>query len=421
MTPTEPSTPLLNALGLYAVAHVERLLLYAPLASVTAETDADELQACEYAAQGGNLPDQLRELVGAHPRRPGSPDDIDAISILINQKCNFTCRYCYSAGGRSKAELPDELFGPLTEWFVSRRRLEASGAKELSVTFSGGGDPTLSMPKLRRLVGMLRTKSAAEGVPLRIGLVCNGSLLAEPDIDFIAANIDDMVISFDVLEDVHNAQRSHYAVVADTIRALCARGIDIGLRSTVTALNVGRLTEMVEELHHSFPACRRLAAEAVLAPDMWPTAEALGEFYDTFAEEYFKARERAKELGLELGNTIELSAEGLKARACVGKVVVTPEGRLTACSRVATEGDTAFNHFVFGELTPEGVECDYDRYAEIMADNAYSHPECRSCVARWHCGGGCALARRLYTPEAMGLHCRLTRQILKKRLFNELD
>lgn len=408
-------------MGLYAVAHGERLLLYAPLAGVTAETDTDELLDWEYAAQGGNFPEELNHLISSHPRRAPGPDDIESISILLNQKCNFTCRYCYSAGGRSKAELPDELFGPLTEWFVSRRRLEASGADELSVTFSGGGDPTLSMPKLRRLVGMLRAKSAAEGVPLRIGLVCNGSLLAEPDIDFIAANIDDMVISFDVLEDVHNAQRSHYSTVADTIRALCARGIDVGLRSTVTELNVRRLTEAVEELHRRFPTCRRLAAEVVLAPELWPSDDALRDFYDTFAEEYFKARERAEELGIELGNTIELSADGVKSRACVGKVVVTPEGRLTACSRVATDGDTAFNHFVFGELTPSGVVCDCDRYTEIMAENAYSHPECRGCFARWHCGGGCALARRLYSPGAMALHCRLTRQILKKRLFDELD
>ena len=408
-------------MGFYAVAHGERLLLYAPLAGVTAETDADELLDWEYAAQGGNFPDELSNLIAAHPRRAPGPDAIESISILINQKCNFTCRYCYSAGGRSKAELPDELFEPLTEWFVSRRRLEASGADELSVTFSGGGDPTLSMPKVRRLIGMFRARAAAEGMPLRVGMVCNGSLLAEADIDFIAANIDDMVVSFDVLEDVHNAQRSHYAVVADTIRTLCARGIDVGLRSTVTALNVNRLTETVEELHRSFPACRRLAAEVVLSPELWPSYDALREFYDTFAEEYFNARKRAKELGIELGNTIELSADGVKSRACVGKVVVTPEGRLTACSRVATEGDTAFNHFVFGELTPDGVACDYDRYAEIMADNAYSHPECRSCFARWHCGGGCSLARRLYSPEAMRLHCRLTRQILKKRLFDELD
>ena len=47
-------------MGLYAVAHGERLLLYAPLAGVTAVTDADELEACEYAAQSGNLPDELR-------------------------------------------------------------------------------------------------------------------------------------------------------------------------------------------------------------------------------------------------------------------------------------------------------------------------------------------------------------------------
>lgn len=56
-------------MGFYAVAHGERLLLYAPLAGVTAETDADELLDWEYAAQGGNFPDELSNLIAAHPRR----------------------------------------------------------------------------------------------------------------------------------------------------------------------------------------------------------------------------------------------------------------------------------------------------------------------------------------------------------------
>ena len=407
-------------MGFYAVAHGERLLLYAPLAGVTAETDADELLDWEYAAQGGNFPDELSNLIAAHPRRaPARRHRIDFDTHQPKVQLHLPLLLLSRRPQQSRtARRALRTAYRMVRKPTAPRSLEAD---ELSVTFSGGGDPTLSMPKVRRLIGMFRARAAAEGMPLRVGMVCNGSLLAEADIDFIAANIDDMVVSFDVLEDVHNAQRSHYAVVADTIRTLCARGIDVGLRSTVTALNVNRLTETVEELHRSFPACRRLAAEVVLSPELWPSYDALREFYDTFAEEYFNARKRAKELGIELGNTIELSADGVKSRACVGKVVVTPEGRLTACSRVATEGDTAFNHFVFGELTPDGVACDYDRYAEIMADNAYSHPECRSCFARWHCGGGCSLARRLYSPEAMRLHCRLTRQILKKRLFDELD
>lgn len=405
--------------NLYTVeADSGRIFLYAPLSGIIAETSHEELCKFEKMMSHGVIPPELNEIVrGDSVTEDIMPDVTSELTILINQRCNFACKYCYSANGRSNAELPESLFEPLTNWFID----PAKRGKRLSVTFSGGGDPTLSIDKVRKLVTTMQAKASAVGVNIDFGMVCNGSRINPCDIDFIKKNFANLVISFDVIPEVHNAQRSHYSVVVDTIRKLIDAGVKFGLRSTITRLNVDRMVEMIEVLHRDLPECKSIAAEAVLSPEMWSDNTDLALFYSRFATNYFKAQQLAENYGITLGNTIEISSDGLKARACEGKVVVTPEGQLTACSRIASPGDNHFDDFVFGRVTDKGITYDAEKYQGITRMRAENFAECHGCFARYHCGGGCMLTRLAYSEEQMRLHCEFTRQILKQKLFNELD
>lgn len=414
--------PHLNSVGLWPVDAYGRKYLYAPIAGMIAESGTSEIDNFELRMSSGEMPDELRPLV-ASCNNAGilDPEQTPELTILINQRCNFACKYCYSANGRSNSELNIELFRVLSDWFVRNERLEASGAKKLKVTFSGGGDPTLSMDKVRRLVEMMRIIAESKNIPIAFGMVCNGSRIQTEDISFLRDSIEDIVISFDVIPEVHNAQRSHYHIVAETMRKLTDSGVKYGLRSTITPLNVERMEEMIETLHQDFPQCRSIAAEVVFDPNMWNNETELLNFHDRFVDSFYKARQLADRYDISLGNTIEISSDGLKARACEGKVVVTPDGKLTACSRVATPGDHKYNDFLFGEVTTDGVIYDKAKYNEIMSVNADRFEECGGCFARYHCGGGCMLARLSYSSAQMKLHCDLTRKMLKHSIFYELD
>jgi radical SAM protein with 4Fe4S-binding SPASM domain len=414
--------PHLNATGLWPVEAYGRKYLYAPLVGMIVEAEISEIDNFELSMSSGEMPDELRPLVTNY-NNTGilSPEQTSELTILINQRCNFACKYCYSANGRSSSELNIELFPVLSDWFVRNERLDASGAKQLNVTFSGGGDPTLSMDKVRRLVEMMSVTAESKNIPITFSMVCNGSRIQTEDISFIRDNIENIVISFDVIPEVHNAQRSHYHIVAETMRKLSDNGVKYGLRSTITPLNVGRMEEMIETLHKDFPQCRSIATEVVFDSKMWNTETELLDFYDRFFDSFFKAQQLADRYDISLGNTIEISSDGLKTRACEGKVVVTPDGKLTACSRVATPGDHKYNDFLFGEVTTDGVTYDKVRYDEIMSVNADRFKECDGCFARYHCGGGCMLLRLSYSPAQMKLHCNLTRKILKHKIFYELD
>jgi len=416
------SRKILDNFGLFPIRHKDRDYLYAPLAGVIAETDNVEIESLCSLLNRGEMPDELAALCGGQePELPPMPDALPEITILVNQRCNFSCRYCYSANGRSSAELDEALFDSIVNWFVTPERLDKSQANHLSVTFSGGGDPMLSFGKVKKLIEKFEVRADFFGISVDFGLVCNGSLLEDKAIDFLVAHVDNIVISFEVLEDVHNAQRSHYSTVARTIRAFCDKGTEIGLRATITELNVDRMSEMVETLAREFPNCRSIAMEAVLSSALWKNREALHGFYARFVDNYFRTKRKGAKLGISVGNTVEMSGNGIKSRACPGKMSIAPDGTLTACSRVAAPGDSFFSDFTFGKVDKEGVRIDTVRYREIMDVRADNIAVCRSCFARYHCGGGCMLARLSYDNGQMEEYCNFTRAMLLNTLMYELD
>lgn len=344
-----------------------------------------------------------------------TPADIESMYVLLNQKCNFSCKYCYSSMGRSNEELSEDVLRTALDFFVIPER-----GKQLNLIFTGGGDPLLSFQRLRYAVQYARERARVHDIGLNISVVSNGSLISDEEEIFFRDSDIDIIISFDVIEEVQNAQRSHYDVVSATIDKLIANRICPGIRSTVTPLNVSRMVEMVETLHQKFPKLRFIALEAVLNDNLFPTIDDYVQFNADFVENYYKAVDRGEEIGVEVGNTIHNSVQKLVQRGCSGKFVLTSDASLTACSRISTIGDPFYDYFKYGNVTADGVKWDSNRYSELMDENVNKYDECRNCVARLHCGGGCLLARKGQSPEYFKANCSfmvaMTREALKRKI-----
>lgn len=414
----------LNSKSIFIVPHPAGSghWLYAPLAGIIAEISSEEAAGFERQLAEGICPDELSGIIegGTQPAPVAMPEEIGELVILLNQRCNFSCSYCYSKKGRNGAELDSGSLRAAIGWFVTPRRA-ARNNNELNITFSGGGDPTLSFEKIRECVALARGMAANIGATLTTGLVCNGSLLGQPEIEWMKENIDDIVVSCDIIKEVHDAQRSDFSTVAGTINQLCAQGVAPGIRTTITPLCVERMEEMVDTLHSLFPRCRSVAMEAVLSDALWKDGDELASFYNSFASNLLKAIRRGKKSGITVGNTLMRSADALKSRSCTGKVAVSPEGHLTACSRISAKGDDHFDNFVFGRIENGILHYSEEAYARIMAGHDISREECSRCFARYHCGGGCALARLSYSPDKMAAYCDFVRNLTLNALTYELD
>lgn len=393
----------------------EEVLIYAPLAGLALRTSSEEAENIKKAAFGLLSTQESVDAWNMLRAKDSvlvcsSPIDIDEMTILLNQRCNFSCTYCYSALGRSKAELNTARIHQVLDFFVKRSR-----GLHLKLVFSGGGDPLLSFDKFQEAVNYAEKLAIKQEIALAIGLVTNGSTLTDDQINFLKDHEVEMVLSFDILKDVHDKQRSHFDTVADTLLRIANAGLPFGLRSTITPLNVNRQCEMVETLHKDFPQVMSAAFEAVLSRELFETIEEQTAFYKDFVNGFFQARSLGECYGIEISNTIFNSVGCRKLRACPGKLVVTPDGILSACSRISSDKEPHYNLFQYGHIDSSGVIVDEDKYNWLMSQNALLYKDCSGCIAQWHCGGGCLLARKVLA-ERMPVYCSFMRQMIVETL-----
>lgn len=411
--------PLLNSKDIFAYPHEDGYLLYAPLTSTVAFVGEADIMDMEENLRNGVADEMLEGIISdeSEPILTVLPwEKQTELTILLNQKCNFSCSYCYSKNGRDHTVLNIDVIRSVLDQFISPER-----GNSLSIVFSGGGDPVLSFDVFRESVVYAREVAERHGIDVEIGVVTNGSTLKQEYIDFITANNIGLVISYDILKDVHNSQRSHFDVVAATLDLLCEQGVQVGIRSTITPLNVERMEEMVEELSRRFPKIKGAAFEPVLNRELFPTASSLRDFYDSFANHIFLAIERGNQLGVTIGNTIVNNVDANKVRACLGKIVITPQGELTACSRLSSPKESYYADFFYGKATAAGgFVIDSARYNRIISHDVGSHNECQSCLAKYHCSGGCLLARKTLPSDYIDAYCCFNREIVKRVLLSKM-
>lgn len=392
-------------------------LVYAPLSGVVLHASAEELRQLEWDVAYKNFTGLVAAILSVDnmPAKVQYPEKLTELTILVNYICNFSCTYCYSAHGRSGVSIDSAVMKNMIDYFINPER-----GRRLQIVFSGGGDPILSFDKVREAIMYACTLADDKGIKLEIGLVTNGSTMTVGQMEFIRKYGIDLVISFDILERVQNAQRSQYNVVFRTIRQLIDCGICPGIRTTVTPYNVGLQSEMVEELHCSFPEIRSAAFEVVLNMEMFANSDELDRFYSDFIEKYFQAVALGKTYDMVIGNTIFNNVDALKERNCLGKLVLTPEGCLTACSRISSPKENHFSTFEYGRVTSTQIDIDKNKYDYLMNLNVQHYPECAACIAKWHCSGGCLLARLSYSPDAEAAYCRLMQRMTAETLERKM-
>ncbi|MGL4434923.1 MAG: radical SAM protein, partial [Giesbergeria sp.] len=183
----------------------------------------------------------MRELAqaqatGTYPaparRGSGQPPGPVVIWNLI-RRCNLTCKHCYalSADHDYEGELStQEVFGVMDDLKAYR----------VPVLILSGGEP-LMRPDIFEIA------ERARDMKFYTGLSTNGTLIDEPRADRIATlGFDYVGISLDGLRETHDFFRrldGAFDRSLAAVRYLHQRGVKVGLRFTMTAMNA-----------HDFPA-----------------------------------------------------------------------------------------------------------------------------------------------------------------------
>ncbi len=168
---------------------------------------------------------QYPEAAFARRGSGGAPGPVVIWNLI--RRCNLTCKHCYalSADHDYEGELStSEVFGVMDDLKGYR----------VPVLILSGGEP-LMRPDIFEIA------ERAKAMKFYTGLSTNGTLIDEAMADRVAATGFDYVgISLDGLQPTHDKFRrldGAFDRSLAAVRHLHARGVKVGLRFTMTAMN----------------------------------------------------------------------------------------------------------------------------------------------------------------------------------------
>ncbi|MBQ3669701.1 MAG: thioether cross-link-forming SCIFF peptide maturase [Clostridia bacterium] len=348
--------------------------------------------------------------------------DIKALCLHVAHTCNLNCSYCFASQGKYHGERA------LMSFEVGKRALdfliESSGNHHnLEVDFFGG-EPLMNWDVCKKLVAYARSIEEKHNKHFRFTLTTNGMLIDDDVIDFSNKEMDNVVLSLDGRQEVHDRLRVDYAgkgsyarIVPKFQKFVQKRGDkSYYMRGTYTRHNLDFMNDIRHMLDLGFT---ELSMEPVVCAPGDPEAlkeedlPVLFEQYELLAKEMIKRRREGKPftfyhymLDLEGGPCIYKRIAGCGSGT--EYMAVTPWGDLYPCHQFV--GD---EKFLLGNIW-DGVKNDEVRN-EFKLVNAYARPECRDCWAKLYCSGGCAANACHATGSIRGVY-KYGCELFKKRM-----
>ncbi len=367
--------------------------------------DAGEtlFKACETALDGGTTAeiDSLLQRLGLDAApfiddEPLQAPPLHALSLAIAQKCNLGCTYCYAQQGEF-GSAPKNMSLEAAEAAVDLLIDNAEPGARLNLAFLGG-EPLVNRTVLQAATLHAKKKAKERGATITFSITTNATLLSQADADFFEEHGFAVTVSLDGAREAHDKLRPYrngrgsFDTIMRKLQPLLAaqRKMQVTARVTVTPDNLDlrdTLDTFIAAGFYSVGFSPMLASpngNGEMRPD---DLEIMLEGMIDCGHEF----ERKVLAGepypfANMQNALKEIRRGTHrpypCGAGAGYLGVSADGDLSACHRFV--GDEAGG---MGSLT-NGV--DMERQADWLANRHVHRQEpCRSCWARYLCGGGC--------------------------------
>ncbi len=371
--------------------------------------DVDEELAAQLAAaragatsgpHAADVPALLRQLgLDGDPfvdDRALETPPLRALSLAVAQKCNLGCAYCYAEQGSfggPAVNMPREVALRAVDLLFA----DATPGEPVTLAFLGG-EPLINRSVVHAATERAARRAAEMGAAVKFSITTNGTLLTAADGDFFEHHAFAVTVSLDGVREVHDrlrplrSGRGSYERILSNVMPLLERQrrMQVSARVTVTPLNLElprTLEHLIELGFHSVgfsplissPTGAGEMSRADLAA-MLDQMVACGERF----ERHVIAGGRYPFANM-VNAMHELHRGSHRPYPCgagAGYLGVSAQGDLAACHRFVGDAEGAM-----GRLD-EGV--DRDRQARwLERRHVHRQEPCRSCWARYLCGGGC--------------------------------
>jgi uncharacterized protein len=361
---------------------------------------ADQFRAAMNARDSVGLEQMLIELgldaPAAIDDRPLENPPTHALSLAVAQKCNLGCTYCYAQqgtfGGAAKAmscETARRSVDLLLDGHLPGSRV--------TLAFLGG-EPLANRRVVRDATFYAAERALSQGVAAQFSITTNGTLLTEDDAEFFEEHGFAVTISLDGSREEHDRLRpfrdgsGSYDRILARARPLLnrQRRMQVSARVTVTPSNLNlpaTLDELIGLGFHSVGFSPLLRSPSGLEEmDATQLARMLENLIACGLAFERRLLRGERYPFLNMVNALrELHRGTHRPYPCgagAGYFGVSADGDLAACHRFVDDPDG-----VMGDIAT-GI--DRARQNTWLAERHVHFQEpCKSCWARYLCGGGC--------------------------------
>ncbi len=321
---------------------------------------------------------------------------IHALSLAIAQKCNLGCTYCYAQQGDFGAAAKN-MTQDVADRAVDLLLANIEPGARLNLAFLGG-EPLVNRAVLQATTRRAAALAAERGFRLTFSITTNGTLLTAGDADFFEEYSFAVTVSLDGGREEHDALRpfkngrGSFDRIMRQVQPLLARQrrMQVAARVTVTPANLElrrTLDDFLGAGFHSVGFSPLLRAPSGTGEMEAADLEVMLAGMIDCGREYERRLVAGERYNFSnMVNAMREIGKGTHrpypCGAGAGYLGVSADGDLAACHRFVGDEDGAM-----GSLQ-DGV--DRTRRGAWLAERHVHRQEpCRSCWARYLCGGGC--------------------------------
>ncbi len=325
---------------------------------------------------------------------------VGAIALFVAQECNMGCVYCYGQGGEygNKGMMHATTACKSVDWL-----LDNSGDMESVHISFFGGEPLMNFPLIKQVVNYAKLEAEKRGKKVTFGLITNGSVLSDQHIAFLRDENITPAVSFDGSPAIQNRQRpfkngkNSYDVTWVNIQKLKKVFPNVMARATrygdtdPAEMRAGLKEAGFEKfiIQNASPVILdNPSREGVSCPEQGQADERMMNLEQSLAYDLLNDI-KARNLGpgatngrvaAFLGQFIAGNKRHYHCGVGKGLAAISTTGDIYPCHRFVGQQDMKIGNI--DSYTVDGI----NNYHRAVVDNL---PECKTCWARYTCGGGC--------------------------------
>lgn len=342
------------------------------------------------------------------------------LALGLTENCTLGCLYCHADAGEDN-QMSTELLDASIQYAIDQASNQ--NLKGVNTSFAVGGEPTYNLSLLKRAVSSIKQKCKEKNLRSVISMTTN-AYYNEDIANYIAKNIDNILISLDGLAEIQNKHRpsrnkkpTFETVIKATDIIFKEKG-HLSIRSTVSNESLKQLNDFISFLFERYGNNINLVLEplvplgrgASLNETSIIQAPNLNEFEKYFWEAYIYGQK----LGIRVSSS-SLKRERLASGFCgamfIPSFTVTTKGIITTCERDKTGENYGYAHYDFNNKTFIFNQKAIDRNKNLVQLPS----KCNDCICLYHCAGDCPDARNIGYNR-----CQLNQNLLIKELCFEL-